>query len=57
MQVGPKDPIRTYKTEIPSIGSLRGLIDLQRFINYVESLAKQVDIRDPYSRDITKIHS
>ena len=55
MQVGNGNPIRTYNTEIPSIGSIRGLIDLQRFINHVESLVKQVDIRDPYSSPLAHI--
>ena len=50
MQVGHKNTIGTYRSEIPSIGSIRGLIDLQRCINYMESLVKQVDIRDPYAR-------
>ena len=31
MQVGNKSPIRTYNSQIPSIGTLRGLIDLQRY--------------------------
>ena len=50
MQVGHKNTIGTYRSEIPSIGSIRGLIDLQLCINHIESLVKQVDIRDPYAR-------
>ena len=49
------DCVRTYTSEIPNIGSLKGLIDLQRVINYIESLAKQVDIRDPYASSIAPI--
>ena len=50
MQVGHKNTIGTYRSEIPSIGSIRGLIDLQLCINHIESLVKKVDIRDPYAR-------
>jgi hypothetical protein len=45
MQVGYKNKIRTYKSEIPNMGTIRGLIDSQLLINYIESLASQVDIR------------
>lgn len=49
MQVGRKNIVRTYKSEIPNMGTLKGLIDSQRLINHVESLVQQVDIRDPYA--------
>ena len=45
MQVGYKNKIRTYQSEIPNMGTIRGLIDSQLLINYIESLASQVDIR------------
>lgn len=32
MQVGPGNVIRTYKSDIPSLGSYFGVIDLQLFI-------------------------
>ena len=46
MQVGKKSKIRTYNSEIPNMGTIRGLIDSQLLINYIESLASQVDIRN-----------
>lgn len=54
MQVGPQDAIRTYTSEIPSIGSLSGLVEMQLLINQVEALAKQVDIADPYSSPLAQ---
>ena len=55
MQVGYGDKVRVYRTEIPNIGSLRGLIDMQRTINYFENLATQVDSKDPYASPLAQI--
>ena len=55
MQVGHADKVRTYKSEIPNMGTIRGVIDSQLFINYIESLAKKVDIEDPYSSPLAQI--
>ncbi len=49
MQVGKGDPVRTYKSEIPSIGSITGLVEMQLFIDMAEDLVKKVDIADPYA--------
>ena len=40
MQVGKKNKIRTYKSEIPNMGTIRGLIDLQLLINYIGTIHK-----------------
>ncbi|XP_057367268.1 probable flavin-containing monoamine oxidase A isoform X1 [Daphnia carinata] len=51
MQVGQGNIIRTYKSDIPSLGSYWGVIELQLFIWKAEKLAKQISIEDPYSWD------
>ncbi|XP_042241255.1 probable flavin-containing monoamine oxidase A isoform X2 [Homarus americanus] len=48
MQLGD-NKIRTYTGDIPSLGSLRGLIQLQLFIWKAERMAAKVPITDPYS--------
>lgn len=55
MQVGYGDKVRVYRTEIPNIGSILGLVDMQRMINYFEKLATQVDSKDPYASPLAKI--
>ena len=55
MQVGYGDKVRTYSTEIPNIGSILGLVDMQRVINHIETLAAQVDAKDPYASPIGPI--
>ena len=55
MQVGYGDKVRTYNTEIPNIGSILGLVDMQRVINYVETLAAQIDAKDPYASPIAQV--
>ncbi|XP_063600227.1 probable flavin-containing monoamine oxidase A isoform X2 [Penaeus indicus] len=48
MQLGPGGKVRTYKSDIPSIGSLKGLVQLQLFIWKIERMAAQTPIEDPY---------
>lgn len=48
MQVG-SDKVRTYTSDIPSLGSLTSLIQLQLFLWKVERLAAKTPITDPYS--------
>ncbi|XP_046437398.1 probable flavin-containing monoamine oxidase A [Daphnia pulex] len=48
MQVGHDNVIRTYKSDIPSLGSYWGIIELQLFIWKAERLAKEISIEDPY---------
>ena len=52
MQVGNKSPIRTYNSQIPSIGTLRGLIDLQRYseINFCDFKMHYVEISGFFCR-------
>lgn len=55
MQVGHASKIRTYNSEIPNMGTIRGLIDSQRLINYVENLVQKIDNRDPYSSKLANV--
>ncbi len=55
MQVGLESKVRTYTSEIPNMGTVRGLLDSQRLINYVESLVQQIDICDPYACPLAQI--
>ena len=48
MEVGD-NKVRTYTSEIPSLGSWKALIDVQRIITTAENLIKEIDIRDPYA--------
>lgn len=48
MQLGD-NKIRTYTSDIPSLASLTGLIQLQFFLWKVERMAARVPITDPYS--------
>ncbi|KAK7019792.1 hypothetical protein SK128_021483 [Halocaridina rubra] len=48
MQIGG-NTIRTYTSDIPSLGSIWSLIQLQLFIWKVEYLAAKTPITDPYS--------
>ncbi|TRY70038.1 hypothetical protein TCAL_02872 [Tigriopus californicus] len=48
LQVGD-GAIRTYESDIPSLGSWIALIQLQLFITKVESLARKFDVNDPFA--------
>lgn len=50
LQVGDGS-IRTYESDIPSLGSWIALIQLQFFITKVENLAKKFDVNDPFAAD------
>ena len=46
MQVGKKNKIRSYKSEIPNMGTIRGLIDTQLLINYIGTIHElRVDLK------------
>lgn len=49
MQLGSESKVRTYSTDIPSLGSLKGLVQLQLFIWKIERMAAQTPVQDPYS--------
>nr|XP_027230105.1 probable flavin-containing monoamine oxidase A [Penaeus vannamei] len=48
MQLGSDSKIRTYNSDIPPLGSIRGLVQLQLFIWKVEKMAAQTPTQDPY---------
>ncbi|XP_042869530.1 probable flavin-containing monoamine oxidase A [Penaeus japonicus] len=48
MQIGLDNEVRTYSSDIPPLGSLRGLIEFQLFLWRVERMAAQTPIQDPY---------
>ncbi len=48
MQVGD-NVVRTYKSDIPDLNSWMALIQMQRFIDRVEALAKRVNVKDPWN--------
>ncbi|XP_047502398.1 probable flavin-containing monoamine oxidase A [Penaeus chinensis] len=56
MQLGPESKVRPYSSDIPSLGSLRGLVQLQLFIWKIERMATQTPMEDPrrspYARDL-----
>ena len=48
--------MRTYKSEIPSLGSSLALIDMQLLINEVEKLSKEVDVNNPYAHKLAQVN-
>lgn len=48
MEVGD-NKVRTYTSEIPSLGSWMALVDVQRLLTKIENLVKEINIRDPYA--------
>ena len=62
MAVGSNNPIRTYNSEIPCVGSYwnpntwMGLMQMHFGINKMEAIAKTIDVRNPYLHPMAHIY-